>query len=113
MRAPRATTPGVSVPRGRRAALGVVAVIATLAIAGWVAAQQIRSPAQIAADAAPPAPSAITVPVESRTMLEDFVSGLLEPLFPVNKGIRLLGVTLTSLQADSEPRIGQQLRLPL
>jgi DNA polymerase-4 len=38
---------------------------------------------------------------------------LLEPLFPVSKGIRLLGVTLSSLEVEPEPRIGQQLRLPL
>jgi DNA polymerase-4 len=38
---------------------------------------------------------------------------LLEPLFPVSKGIRLLGVTLSSLDVEQEPRAGQQLRLPI
>jgi DNA polymerase-4 len=53
------------------------------------------------------------VPVTSRAVLEELVSVLLEPLFPVGKGIRLLGVTLSSLQAGSEPRVVRQLRLPL
>ena len=38
---------------------------------------------------------------------------LLEPLFPVNKGIRLLGVTLSSLDAEPESRVGQQMLLPI
>ncbi len=53
------------------------------------------------------------VPVESRAILEELVSALLEPLFPVSKGIRLLGVTLSSLEVESEPHIGRQLHLPL
>ena len=38
---------------------------------------------------------------------------LLEPLFPVSKGIRLLGVTLSSLEAEGELRVGQQMLLPI
>jgi DNA polymerase IV len=55
----------------------------------------------------------VGAPVASRAVLEELVSVLLEPLFPVSKGIRLLGVTLSSLQAGSEPRVVRQLRLPL
>jgi DNA polymerase-4 len=55
----------------------------------------------------------VEVPVSSRGVLEELVSALLEPLFPVGKGIRLLGVTLSSLDVEPEPRSGQQLRLPL
>ena len=55
----------------------------------------------------------VEVPVASRAVLEELVSALLEPLFPVRKGIRLLGVTLSSLQVGSEPRVVRQLRLPL
>jgi DNA polymerase-4 len=51
-------------------------------------------------------------PVASLTVLEGLVFALLETLFPVSKGIRLLGVTLSSLEADSAPCIGQQLLLP-
>ncbi len=38
---------------------------------------------------------------------------LLEPLFPVSKGIRLLGVTLSSLANGSEPKGEHQLELPI
>jgi len=55
----------------------------------------------------------VDVPIASRAMLEELVSGLLEPLFPVGKGVRLLGVTLSSLDVESGPRAGLQLRLPL
>ncbi len=52
-------------------------------------------------------------PITSRPAFEGLVSALLEPLFPVGKGIRLLGVTLSSLDVDAEPHEGRQLRLPL
>jgi DNA polymerase-4 len=55
----------------------------------------------------------VDAPVASRAVFEELVSVLLEPLFPVSKGIRLLGVTLSSLEVEPEPRIGRQLRLPL
>jgi DNA polymerase-4 len=50
---------------------------------------------------------------ELRDSLEELVDGLLEPLFPVDKGIRLLGVTLSSLEAEGELRVGQQMLLPI
>lgn len=55
----------------------------------------------------------LDAPVASRSVLEELISSLLEPLFPVRMGIRLLGVTLSSLDDESEPRNGRQLRLPL
>jgi DNA polymerase IV len=55
----------------------------------------------------------LEAPITSRAVLEEIISQLLEPLFPVSKGIRLLGVTLSSLDVEQEPRSGQQLRLPL
>ena len=55
----------------------------------------------------------LEVPITSRAVLEEIVSQLLEPLFPVEKGIRLLGVTLSSLDNEPEFRAGQQLLLPL
>ena len=48
----------------------------------------------------------LEVPIASRAVLEELVSALLEPLFPVSKGIRLLGVTLSSLDAEPEFRVG-------
>jgi DNA polymerase-4 len=54
----------------------------------------------------------VDAPVASRAVLEELVSALLEPLFPVSKGIGLIGATLSSLQVGSEPRIVRQLQLP-
>ncbi|WP_435022446.1 DNA polymerase IV [Tundrisphaera sp. TA3] len=51
-------------------------------------------------------------PVASRAQLEAIVEELLEPLFPAPLGVRLLGVTLSSLEVDGAPRAGRQLRLP-
>ena len=53
--------------------IGLGAVVAAAAI-GWIAATQIKSPAEIAAQTAPPNPSAITVPVEQRTLTSDVVT---------------------------------------
>ena len=51
----------------RRTALAVIAAVAVLAAAvGWFAGQQIKSPADIAAETEPPVASLITVPVEER-----------------------------------------------
>jgi multidrug efflux pump subunit AcrA (membrane-fusion protein) len=52
----------------RRVAVAAVAGLIVLAVAGWLAAQSIRSPAQVAADTAAPRPSAITVPVVRRSL---------------------------------------------
>jgi putative peptidoglycan binding protein len=52
----------------RRAAALVLAGVIGLALIGWLAAKQIRSPAQIAADTAPPKASPITVPVERQVL---------------------------------------------
>ncbi len=51
----------------RTATLALVGVVA-LAVVGWVTARQIRSPARIAAETAPPKRSPITVPVVRRTL---------------------------------------------
>ncbi|WP_231749846.1 DNA polymerase IV [Tautonia plasticadhaerens] len=51
-------------------------------------------------------------PVASRAILEGLVFALTEPLFPTSQGIRLLGVTVSSLEFDSAPRSGRQLLLP-
>jgi DNA polymerase IV len=50
--------------------------------------------------------------VESRAELERASLDLLSALFPVNKGVRLLGVTLSSLNKDGERKI-EQLSLSL
>jgi peptidoglycan hydrolase-like protein with peptidoglycan-binding domain len=51
----------------RFAALLLAALVA-VTIVGWIGARQIRSPAQVAADTAPPKPSPITIPVVRRTL---------------------------------------------
>ena len=42
--------------------------------------------------------------VRTRDELEEFANALLEPLFPVAKGIRLLGISLSSLAAEEAER---------
>jgi DNA polymerase IV len=51
------------------------------------------------------------VPLATQAAIEAIVFGLLESLFPVGKGIRLLGVTLSSLGAETGGE--HQLRLPI
>jgi hypothetical protein len=53
---------------GKRPMVLALTALVAAAVAGWVAALQIRSPAQIAADSAAPAASPITVPVERRLL---------------------------------------------
>lgn len=58
----------------RRALLAVVAAVAVLfAAIGWFAGQRIKSPAEVAAEQAPPEPSLITVPVEERELSQSLV----------------------------------------
>ncbi len=53
----------------RRGLLAVVAAVAVVAAGvGWVLGQRIKSPAEVAAETAPPEPSLITVPVEEREL---------------------------------------------
>jgi hypothetical protein len=54
------------------AGLAIVAVVG-LALVGWLAARQIRSPAQVAADTAAPKPSPITAPVVRRTLSTEVI----------------------------------------
>lgn len=56
-----------------RAPALVVAAIVGLTLAGWFAARQIKSPARIAADTAPPKASDITVPVVRRTLASEVI----------------------------------------
>ena len=47
--------------------------------------------------------------IRTQSELEQLGSALLEPLFPVAKGVRLLGVSLSSLaveEAEREPEFG-------
>lgn len=51
------------------------------------------------------------MPLETQVALEEIVHPLLELLFPVSQGIRLLGVTLSSLSTETGGE--HQLRLPI
>ena len=64
--------PGQNFVRENAAAVGVAAVV-LLALIGWAAAGQIRSPAQIAADTAAPAAAPITVPVVERELASEVI----------------------------------------
>src|SRR4051812_25855643 len=64
--------PGITGSRQRTAAVTFASLIA-LAALGWIAARQIRSPAQVAADTAPPTPSQITVPVVRRSLASQVI----------------------------------------
>jgi DNA polymerase-4 len=47
------------------------------------------------------------VPVATQAALEQVSYALLEPVFPVQQGIRLLGVTVSSLGCDPPQNVGQ------
>ena len=52
-------------------------------------------------------------PLRGAEELTAIAAALLEPLFPTEKGVRLLGVTLSSLETDSEEAMAEQLSLGL
>jgi peptidoglycan hydrolase-like protein with peptidoglycan-binding domain len=63
----------VRVRAGKRTiGLGLGLVVA-LAVGVWTAGREIRSPAQLAAETAPPVPSAITAPVEQRVLSSEVI----------------------------------------
>ncbi|MCZ0961216.1 DNA polymerase IV [Paracoccus benzoatiresistens] len=49
----------------------------------------------------------LAAPVHGASDLEAIAVGLLQPLFPVDKGVRLLGVTLSSLESGDEAEARQ------
>jgi peptidoglycan hydrolase-like protein with peptidoglycan-binding domain len=50
-----------------------LSAVVVVGLGGWVAGRSIKSPAQVAAEAEPPAASRITVPVELRTLSSDII----------------------------------------
>ncbi|MEZ2128112.1 MULTISPECIES: DNA polymerase IV [unclassified Sinorhizobium] len=54
----------------------------------------------------------VSAPLASMSELEEIISFLLQPIFPLRKGIRLLGVTLSSLERQVR-QVAPQLALPL
>jgi hypothetical protein len=47
---------------------------------------------------------AISMQIVTRSELEQLANALLEPLFPAAKGVRLLGISLSSLVAEERER---------
>lgn len=68
------STAWLGLDRRRRGLALVVAAALVLAIGGWVTSLVIESPREAAANAAAPAPSLITVPVERRAVGEEIVT---------------------------------------
>lgn len=62
------TSPAATDVRRNRLLAAVLAGVAISAGGGWIAASAVKSPAQVAAETDPPDPSAITAPVEKRTL---------------------------------------------
>ncbi len=60
--------------RRRFTVVGVLLVVVAAAVVGWVAAAEIKSPAQVAAEVEPPEPSLITVSVEEMVISNDVVT---------------------------------------
>lgn len=58
----------------RKVAVIVIVAVVLSSLGGWAAASRMRSPAEIAARTAPPTPSPILVPAESRTISADVVT---------------------------------------
>ena len=54
--------------RSTRLTVSALGLVIVITVVGWIGARQIRSPAQVAADTAPPRPSPITIPVVRRTL---------------------------------------------
>lgn len=79
----------------RQVAALALALVVGLAIVGWVAARQIRSPARIAADTAAPKASPITVPVVRRTLSTEVIVrgtvryGAPQPVVLATSGLKL------------------------
>jgi len=50
-------------------------------------------------------------PISDRAELDELSRALLEPVFPVAKGVRLLGVSMSSFGEEPPPESERQLRL--
>jgi hypothetical protein len=94
----------------RIASAALVGVV-LLAVAGWAAASQIKSPAQIAADAAAPSPSLISVPVERRSLAtEVIVRGTVRYGKPQEVALPVSGLKSNAQILSRAPRADSRLR---
>src|SRR5680860_576811 len=87
----------------------VLLVVVLIAVVGWVAAAQIKSPEQVAAETEPPVPSLITVPVEEMVISNDVVTrGTVR--FEQPESITVTSVALEGVSpvVSEMPRIGDE-----
>jgi peptidoglycan hydrolase-like protein with peptidoglycan-binding domain len=92
----------------RKRILTIILVLALMVVAAggsWLLGSSIKSPAEVAARTAPPAPSPILIPVESRVLSSDIVT----------RGTARFGVPLTISLVPSalKPSVGVISTLPL
>jgi len=88
----------------------LVAVV-LLAAVGWAAARQIKSPAQIAADTAPPDASLISVPVERRALASEvIVRGTVRYGKPQEVALPVSGLKNAAQIVSRAPRADSRLR---
>jgi peptidoglycan hydrolase-like protein with peptidoglycan-binding domain len=71
---PRSGAASPPVVRKNRALIAGLAAVIVSSLVSWGAASRIRSPAEVAARTAPPRPSTITVPVETKILSSDVVA---------------------------------------
>ncbi len=94
----------------RIAAAALIGVVLVAAI-GWAAARQIRSPAQVASDTAPPAASLITAPVELRALAtEVIVRGTVRYGKPQEVALPVSGLKNNAQIVSRAPRPDSRLR---
>jgi hypothetical protein len=97
-------------PRNARRAVAALALVVALAAVGAVAARGIRSPAQIAADTAPPRASLISVPVEQRLLAtEVIVRGTVRYGAPQEVVLPVSALKTSTSLVSSVPRQGARL----
>ena len=95
----------------RRAAALILAGVVGLAVVGWAAARQIRSPAQVAADTAPPRAAAITVPVRRRSLSTQVIVrgtvryGAPQPVVLATSGVKGAATKQTSSDIVTQPPV--------
>ncbi|HEV2776987.1 MAG TPA: peptidoglycan-binding domain-containing protein, partial [Solirubrobacteraceae bacterium] len=94
----------------RKVGTALVAVV-LLAIGGWAAARQIKSPAQIAADTAAPSASLISVPVERRALASEvIVRGTVRYGKPQEVSLPVSGLKNAAQIVSRAPRADSRLR---
>lgn len=87
----------------------VLLVVVAAAVVGWVAAGEIKSPDQVAAETEPPVPSLITVPVEEMVISNDVVTrGTVRFEEPESITVSSVALEGVSPVVTEMPRIGDE-----